>query len=133
MGSFLERAGLPAIVGPNNLVLRFPADYNQAREYCQEPTRLGRIEEAIRKLSGRPWTVRVEGGPGSTAATPVQESAPDPAPRPRRNHRAEAEKEPVVKRALNALGAQVLRVDEGFGETPAGSVARTAEPPDEES
>ena len=134
MASFLERAGLPAIVGPNNLVLRFSADYNQAREYCQEPTRLARIEEAVRKISGRPWTVRVEGGPGSTAATPAaKESAPVPAPRPRRNHRAEAEKEPVVKRALDALGAQVLRVDEGFGEAPAGSVARTTGPPDEES
>ena len=133
MASFLERAGLPAIVGPNNLVLRFPADYNQAREYCQEPTRLARIEEAVRKISGRPWTVRVEGGPGSTATPVAKEPAPAPPPRPRRNHRAEAEKEPVVKRALDALGAQVLRVDEGFREVPAGSVARTAEPPDEES
>ena len=132
MGNFLEKAGLPAITGPNSLVLRFPADYNQAREYCQEPTRLAKIEEAVRKVSGHPWTVRVEAGPASPAATPTAVVA-TARPRPRRNHRAEAEKEPLVKRAVDALGAQIVRVDEGFGETPAGSVARTAEPPDEES
>ncbi len=39
---------------------------------------------------------------------------PNP-PRPRRNDRDEAEKEPLIKRALDVLGAQILRVPEGFG------------------
>ena len=63
MGNFLEKAGLPAITGPNSLALRFPADYNQAREYCQEPARLAKIEEAVRKSTGHPWILRVEAGP----------------------------------------------------------------------
>ncbi len=114
MASFLEKAGLPAIVGPNNLVLRFPSDYNQAREYCQEPTRLAKIEEAVRKGTGHSWILRVE------AAAPAPTMAPAPAVEtpasPRRNHRAEAEKEPLIKRALDALGAQIVRVEDGFGE-----------------
>jgi DNA polymerase III subunit gamma/tau len=115
MGNFLDKAGLPAITGPNSLVLRFSADYNQAREYCQEPARLAKIEEAVRKGTGHPWILRVEGVAASaTAPAPVVET---PAA-PRRNHRAEAEKEPLVKRALDALGAQIVRVEDGFGEAP---------------
>ncbi len=117
----LEKAGIPAILGPNSLVLRFPADYNQSREHCQEPTRLAKIEEVLKKLSGRPWTVKIEGASGSTAPKSIAavEAAPVPAPRPRRNARAEAEKEPLVQRAVESLGAQIVRVDDGFGETPA--------------
>jgi len=119
LGNFLEKAGLPAITGPNSLVLRFSVDYNQAREYCQEPARLAKIEEAVRKCTGRPWIVRVESGVSSAPATtpaPAVETAPGPPPR--RNHRAEAEKEPLVKRAVEALGAQIVRVEDGFGEAP---------------
>jgi len=118
MGNFLEKAGLPAITGPNSLVLRFSSDYNQAREYCQEPARLAKIEEAVRKGTGHPWILRVE---GSAAPAPTRAPAPaveTPAPPSRRNHRAEAEKEPLVKRALDALGAQIVRVEDGFGEAP---------------
>jgi DNA polymerase-3 subunit gamma/tau len=119
LGNFLEKAGLPAITGPNSLVLRFSADYNQAREYCQEPARLAKIEEAVRKCTGRPWILRVEGGAISApATTPAPAVETPPAPPPRRNHRAEAEKEPLVKRAVDALGAQIVRVEDGFGEAP---------------
>jgi DNA polymerase-3 subunit gamma/tau len=113
LSSDLEKAGLPAILGPNNLVLRFPANYNQSKEHCQEPTRLAKIEETLKKLSGRSVTVKIEGDAG-----PVAEAAPAAPPRPRRNARAEAEKEPLVQRAVEALGAQIVRVDEGFGEAP---------------
>lgn len=103
-------------------MLCFPADYNQSREHCQEPTRLAKIEEALKKLSGRPWTVKIEGASGPTAPKSIAavEAAPVPAPRPRRNARAEAEKEPLVQRAVESLGAQIVRVDDGFGETPPG-------------
>jgi DNA polymerase III subunit gamma/tau len=116
MSNFLEKAGLPAIIGPNSLVLRFSVDYNQAREYCQEPARLAKIEEAVRKGTGHTWILRVEGG--ASPAPAMAPETPPPAPQPRRNHRAEAEKEPLVKRALDALGAQIVRVEDGFGETP---------------
>ncbi|HVS39531.1 MAG TPA: DNA polymerase III subunit gamma/tau [Gemmataceae bacterium] len=119
LASDLEKAGPPAIFGPNSLVLRFPADYNLSKEHCQDPTRLARIEEVLKKLSGRPWSVKIEGasGPAAPTSPPAVETGPPPAARPRRNARAEAEKEPLVQRAVEALGAQIVRVDEGFGET----------------
>src|SRR5262249_9314877 len=66
--SEVERAGLPAISGPNTLVLRFPPQYNQQREHCQEPSRLARLEEVLRAVSGQPWSIRVESGDGAAPA-----------------------------------------------------------------
>ena len=132
MASDLEKAGIPATSGPNSLVLRFPADYNTARDHCQEPNRVAKIEEILRKITGRSWTVRVEGG-GTAPPAEAPPQAEPPAPVARRNHRAEAEKEPLVKRALDALGAQIVRVEEGFGEAPTRSADRAAELADEES
>jgi DNA polymerase-3 subunit gamma/tau len=118
LGHQLEKAGLPAIFAPNTLVLKFPASYNREQEHCQDPTRLTRIEAAVQKATGRPWKLRVE----RTVADPAAPSLPaeTPAPTcPRRNPRAEAEKDPLVRRAMDALGAQVVRVDDDFGATAA--------------
>jgi DNA polymerase-3 subunit gamma/tau len=117
MANDLGKAGLPAIVGPNALAIRFPAAYNKEREYCQEPTRLAKIEAALLRITGQTWSLRVEriAGAAPTEAPLVAES-PTPTPvRPRRNDRDEAEKEPLIRRALDVLGAQILHVPEGFG------------------
>jgi DNA polymerase-3 subunit gamma/tau len=117
LASEVGKANFLAISGPNTLVLRFPAAYNQAKEYCQQPDRLARLEEAVRKLTGRPWSVRVEvaaepaAGPGNGAAN----GAGAARPRARRGAKEEAEKLPLVRRALDVLGATITRVDEGFG------------------
>jgi DNA polymerase-3 subunit gamma/tau len=120
LGSYLEKGALPAIFAPNSLVLRFSAEYNQAREHCQAPERLARVEEVLQKQTGKVWVFRVEAAPGTAApaAIPAAEAQPTPPPRPRRNYRDEAEKEPLIKRAVDVLGAQLVRVEEGFGEGP---------------
>jgi hypothetical protein len=130
----LEKAGIPAITGPNTLVLQFPATYNEARELCQEPDRLGRVEEALRKTTGRPWTLRVESiaAPAAPAATAPGAEAAAPTHPPRRNPREDAEKVPLVRRALEVLGASVHRVDEGFGAAPAAPPQPDAAPLAEE-
>src|SRR5262249_2268266 len=67
LGSDLEKAGLPAISGPNTLVLTFPAEYNVQREHCQSASGLAKIEEALRKATGRAWMVRIDSGPSTPA------------------------------------------------------------------
>jgi DNA polymerase-3 subunit gamma/tau len=117
----LEKGGIPAISGPNSLVLRFPAVYNQAQEHCQDPERLRRVEDILRKATGRPWLLRVEraleasrelkpGAPGTGTPEQSEEACP-----PRRNPREEAEKVPLVKRVMEVFGVPVQRVDDGFG------------------
>jgi len=129
LASDLREANLPAIVGPNSLALRFPAAYNQARDHCQEPARIARVEEVLRKVLGQPCTLRIDTqtSPGEKTAgprpVPHLDGAPGGTPaaavRPRRGPRDEAEKEPLVRRALDVLGAQVVRVDDGFASGPA--------------
>jgi DNA polymerase-3 subunit gamma/tau len=120
LGSELRKAGTPAITGPNSLVFRFPAGYNQAREYCESPEQLARVEEAIRKVTGNPWTVRVESDANRTGPGPGGEPVNGVPVRSKRGAKEEAEKVPLVKRAVEMLGATIQRVDDDFGEPPSG-------------
>jgi DNA polymerase-3 subunit gamma/tau len=115
----LEKANLPAIFGPNTLVIRFPSIYNHAVEHCQAPSSVTRLEDALRKVTGRTWNLRFETTPTPTPNAPLPlpgEAEAVRVARPRRDFREEAEKQPLVRRAKEALGGQVIRADEGFGE-----------------
>src|SRR5581483_11661847 len=100
---------------PNTLVLKFPPAYNAEREYCSETTRLSRIEAALAKVAGREWRLRVEVAPVSPSeaaktATVAPAEAENGLTKARRL-REDAENVPLIKRAIDLLGAQVVRVD----------------------
>jgi DNA polymerase-3 subunit gamma/tau len=119
----LRKANLPAIFGPNTLAIRFPEAYNTSRDSCQMPGNVTRIEDALKKVTGRPWTLRIEATPTTvvvSSASRVPAPEAPPAVRPaRRNPRDEAEKEPLVKYALDKLSAQIAQPPpEGFGTKP---------------
>jgi DNA polymerase-3 subunit gamma/tau len=108
----------PAIGGPNTLVLGLPAAYNQVQELLQDSEQLRKVEEALRRTTGRSWIMRVESIASSAAAAPGSSGAEDLATTsraPRRNPREEAEQLPLIKRAMDVLGASIQRVEEGFG------------------
>jgi DNA polymerase III subunit gamma/tau len=116
--SKLERAQSVAISGPNTLVLRFPAGYNDEREHCQAPNSVQKTEEALRRLTGQAYSLRIESGGGGTepAAGPAQDGSSTETGLARaRRSRDEAMELPLLKRARDLMGAQVLRVDDGFG------------------
>jgi DNA polymerase-3 subunit gamma/tau len=109
--------GSPAISGPKTLVLCFPPRYNLERETCLEGGRIARLQEAVRKITGQTWNIRVEeANPGTETPKPAEPGHLQPS---YYRQRAEAGQEPLVKRAIEQLGAQILRVDEGFGSVPA--------------
>ncbi len=116
LGSELAKAGAPAITGPNSLVFRFAARYTQAKETVAQSDRLARVEDALRRVTDKPWTVRFEldhsTGPLLLPEEAVAPSKPKVAPK------EEAEKVPLVKRSLDLLGATIQRVDEGFAQEP---------------
>jgi DNA polymerase-3 subunit gamma/tau len=117
LGAELSKAGTPAISGPNNLAFRFPASYNQAREYCQQPERLARVEDALRRVTGQSVSVRIEAeAVVEVSAKPVEVSNSEPVKPVKRSPRELAEKSPLAKRALEVLGAAILRVDDAFGD-----------------
>jgi DNA polymerase-3 subunit gamma/tau len=119
----LEKGGIPAIIAPNALVLRFSKEYNGAKDHCQDADCSAAVESALRLLTGQTWSFRVESLTNAVDVSPREsseardslESAKNGA---RRNAREEAEKLPLVKRALDVMGASLQRVDEGFGALP---------------
>jgi hypothetical protein len=132
----LEKAGLPAIFGPNTLVLHFTSEYNAQREHCQDPKRVEKVEGILRSVTGQSITLRIEsGGSGAEAVSqPVAAAEQTDSSQPRqRRQRDEALREPLVKRAIEVLGAQIVRVDEGFGAAPASSAERPQDTDREEA
>jgi hypothetical protein len=113
----LEKSS-PAIIAPKTMVLRFEQRYNHQRQHCQEPARVERIEEALRKLTGQAWNLRIESVRSEAAAPPVPAAEAEKSPSRYRRQRAEALQEPLVKRAAEALGAQIVQMDEDFGSAP---------------
>jgi DNA polymerase-3 subunit gamma/tau len=131
LGNNLQKGGLPAISGPNTLVLRFPARYNLPLDHCQRPENIARVEEELKKLTGRPWHLRVEAVPGAgpskaTAEDERQANGPTLA----RQQRLDAMQQPLVKRAIEVMGAQIVDMEEGFGQgaAPAAAPSPAADP-----
>jgi DNA polymerase-3 subunit gamma/tau len=114
-GSVLRKAELPAIFAPNTLVLRFPSSYNSEREHSQQPANVARVEEVLRRIIGHGWNVRIESAGGDADSAKTATVEPENLQSRYRRQRAEALKEPLVKRAMDVLGAQLVDVDENFG------------------
>jgi DNA polymerase-3 subunit gamma/tau len=115
LASRLKKADLPAIFAPNSLVLRFPSSYNSERDHCQQPASVARVEEVLRKITAHGWNVRIE-STGADADTGKKAGAEtEHSPSRYRRQRADALKEPLVQRAMEVLGAQLVDVEEGFG------------------
>ena len=129
IASHLGRAGLPAITAPNTLVLRFPPQYNSERKYCEEPERLARMMETLRRVAGPACQLRIEANRilGQDSPAPAVEQ-PAAAPARQRQPLSEAEKEPLIQRAMEVLGARFIRdrVDEGFAAVSGQSEDRAA-------
>jgi DNA polymerase-3 subunit gamma/tau len=128
----LEGAGLPAILGPNTLVLHFPRSYNAHREHCQEPSSLRKVEDALRRVTGEAWSVRIDTLDSAPVATGEKSGDEAESQSRLRRQQAEAMKEPLIKRAFEVLGAQFVGAPEdGFGSSAPATLERP-EPPDSE-
>jgi len=113
----LEKAGFPAISGPNTLVLRFPPGYNQARDRCQNPEKVGRIEQLLQQMTGQKCHLRIESSSDQHDAVPSARIAevPDNSQSRSPTLRDEATEPPLVKWARDLLGAKPIKADPGFG------------------
>ncbi len=123
----LKKALSLAIVGPNTLALRFSERYNTPGTPILETARLARLEEVLQKTTGQPCSVRIEFIKDEAAREAANGPAP-PSPGQARQQRAELMQLPLVKKAVEALGAQFIKADDGFG---APVPTPSAEPPEE--
>jgi hypothetical protein len=127
LGRELDRAGLPAISGPNRLVLHFPAEYNRQCEFCSNPDRLNRVLDALERVTGQTWDLRLETAPGQNG------HARSGGPTPAAANPPAVLQHPLVQSAIDLLGAKLMRVDDGFGQAaPAVEDADAREPEPEE-
>jgi DNA polymerase III subunit gamma/tau len=129
----LAKAGLPAILGPKTLVIRFPGRYTGAYEYCKQPSSVARVEETLRQ-HGREWGVRVEVEAMPAAEVIAEQGLEQPAaPLTNRLREREALQNPLLARAAEVLGARLMRMEEGFGQQAAApdNNADTVETPED--
>ncbi len=113
LAQYVNVAGLPAISGPNALVLSFAPEYNGQREYCADDARLKRVTDSLKRVTGQNWSVRVEralhrnGQVKPALPLPQKTQAVVPA----FDHE-------LLRKAEEALGAKLMAVDDGFGAVP---------------
>jgi DNA polymerase-3 subunit gamma/tau len=117
LGRELEKAGLPAISGPNRLVLHFPQAYNRQYQFCSDPGRLSRVIDALERATEQNWDLRLEVGGTNGEVRPSSPPVEAVMSAPVVQH-------PLLQSAIDVLGARLLKVDEGFGQ----AVAEPAEP-----
>lgn len=134
IGSELRRVISLAISAPNTLVFQVPSRYNLRSDQVFEGKRRAEIEELATAVVGQPCQIRIEivaDEANSHAATPGLASEEAPHVRARRL-RAEVMQMPLVTKAAQVLGAQIVGVDDDFGKSPTANAAPDAELPEEE-
>jgi DNA polymerase-3 subunit gamma/tau len=113
LASHLKFASLPAISGPNTLVIRFQSEYNQAYEVCDREENIRRIEETLERECGQPINVVCDLVTGPAPASPQTSNGP-----PRAAQTGDRKKQlmelPLFRKAGEALGAQIWHVDDDF-------------------
>jgi len=89
--------------------LRVPAGYN----LLLDSARQARLEEVVQQVCGAGWTIRFE-----TGAPAAPRKAAENGHVVARRLRTEVAELPLVKKAMDLLGAQIVHVDENFGAVP---------------
>jgi DNA polymerase-3 subunit gamma/tau len=125
----LKKVQSVAIFGPNSLAIRLPPGYNRLEVHHLDSSRIARIEGALQKTTGQTWSLRLEAAAGTPEpATPAEPGADAESPVSRsKRYRAEAVKQPLVARAMDLLGAQIVQQDDGFGAAPVEAVPTAVE------
>ncbi len=111
-GASLDKAGIPAILGPNALAFRFANGYSSAYESCRDDRSIGLMTAALRKRTGQDWRVIVELLDAPAASTGTEVKSPPPPSGVSRNQ--ELMSLPLFKKAADVLGAQLVKLDDGF-------------------
>jgi DNA polymerase III subunit gamma/tau len=114
LASHLEKAGMPAIIGPKSLVIRFPTRYSAAYDYCVDPNSTSRIEESLRSVEPGKWVVRVEREVVSKGAS----LAEPPTVVSRKDREKELLQMPLFRKILDGLQGRLLTLDDDFGTVP---------------
>ena len=96
-----------AFLAPNRLVIRFKPVYDFSKGFCERPEQIARFEKTLAEMTGQ--SIRVEFAltadePGEPSAAPAARAVP------LHQRRLETMQNPLVRRAAELFGAQVVDV-----------------------
>jgi DNA polymerase-3 subunit gamma/tau len=113
----LEKADIPAISGPNNLVIRFGSEYNSFQSHFLDLGGIEKLAQVLKSCSNRAWHVHVgvAGGQAGGVVRPSEQSDTAGLAVSRQQREDAALKEPLVRRAKDVLKASFGTVDDSFG------------------
>jgi len=108
---FASKCESVAISGPNRLAVKFRKAYTTAIAYCERPQSRAKLEEALQRASGRPIrlefiTLPDEPAAAAAAAKPVANV------QNRRRRMRDAERNPLIGRAIELFDAEIIDVIE---------------------
>jgi DNA polymerase-3 subunit gamma/tau len=105
--AMLEKSTAQCFVPPNGLLVSFPRNCQDAKEFSAESSRCSRLEEVLKKLTGQTVLVRFELG--------QEEFVPEKSIPKAQMMKQTLQQVPLAKALMEHLGAQVVDMDEGFG------------------
>lgn len=110
--SHAKNVSRTAISGPNKLVLTIPKSYHLSKQHFERSAeQLGKVEKALEQVVGSPIRVELT---VDESAVPARDQSPGPScGRGQSNKPIEAERDPLVQRALTVFGGTIVRVDSG--------------------
>jgi DNA polymerase-3 subunit gamma/tau len=111
LGYLLHGAVPVANTGPNQLVLRYPPEYNKLAGELRASGQLDKVQAELARLTGLQLPVRIEVHNAPDRAAPASDR---PAGSRTKVLRQQALEEPLVRKAVDLFHAQLIHVDEGF-------------------
>jgi DNA polymerase-3 subunit gamma/tau len=107
---FASKSDSLAISGPNRLVIRFRKAYTSAVEYCERPQSRAKLEDALARVTGR--SIRLEFISIPDEPTTAVAQKPAATVQNRRRRMRDAERNPLIGRAVELFDAEIIDVFE---------------------
>jgi hypothetical protein len=111
LGYLLHGAVPVANIGPYQLVLRYPPEYNKLAGELRASGQLDKVQAELARLTGLQIPVRIEVHDAQDRAAVASDRPAGPRAKVLRQQALE---EPLVRKAVDLFSAQLIRVDEGF-------------------
>lgn len=102
----LDRSVKRSFQPPGALLVTFPAGDDGAKDFCSDGNRCARLEDILKKLTGKSVALRFEVAGETQAGAAVPRAI---------QQKQKALQVPLAKAVMEQLGGQIVHIDDGFG------------------
>ena len=103
----LSRAIRYAHVPPAALLVSFAPGQESSRDYCSDSNRCAKLEDILKKLTGKNTAIRFDIAQDVTVAATLPKAM---------LQKQQVMQVPLAKAIIDHLGGQLVHMDDGFGE-----------------